>query len=178
FGLVPALQISRLDLNEVLKQAGRGAGRAAGAKARASLIVFETAAAVMLVIAASLLVRSFAALSAADMGFDTGRLLIADTSVPASDAESAKRAVRLYRDLMPRLRHLPGVVNAAAVSAVPTIVKSNGGYVVEGGRTFEQLGTTAPQALFTVVTPGYFKALGIAQKRGRDIADGDAEGAP
>jgi putative ABC transport system permease protein len=178
FGLVPALQISRIDLNEVLKQAGRGASRAAGARARASLIVFETAAAVVLVIAASLLVRSFAALSAADMGFDTARLLIADTSVPASDVESARRAILFYHDLVPRLAQVPGVVSASAVSAVPTVVKSNGGYVIEGGRTFEQMGTSAPQALFTVVTPEYFRTIGITIKSGRDVSDADVEGAP
>jgi len=178
FGLAPALHTSRVDLNEVLKQAGRGASGGGSGRLRASLIVFETAAAVALVIAASLLIRSFAALNRADMGFDPDRLLLAETSVPASDLESAKRAVRFYRDLMPQLAAIPGVTSVAAVSAIPTVVGSNGGYMVEGGKTFEQMRTSSPQALFTVVTPDYFKTIGIAIRRGRDFTAGDIEGAP
>lgn len=178
FGLAPALHTSRVDLNELLKQAGRGASGGGSGRLRASLIVFETAAAVALVIAASLLIRSFAALNHADMGFDTDRLLLADTSVPSSDLESAKRAVRFYRDLMPQLAIIPGVKSVAAVSAIPTVVRSNGGYMIEGGKTFEQMRSSSPQALFTVVTPDYFKTIGIAVKRGRDFTASDIEGAP
>jgi predicted permease len=178
FGLAPAFHTSRVDLNEVLKQAGRGASGGGSGRLRASLIVFETAAAVALVIAASLLIRSFAALNRADMGFDPDRLLLAGTSVPASDLGSAKRAVGFYRDLMPQLATIAGVTSVAAVSAIPTVVGSNGRYMVEGGKTFEQMRSSAPQALFTVVTPDYFKTIGIAIKRGRDFTAGDIEGAP
>jgi predicted permease len=178
FGLVPALQTSRLDLNEVLKQAGRGPAGGKGGRIRAALIVFETGAAVVLVIAASLLLRSFAALTSAEMGFDTGRLLLADTSVPSSNLESAKRAVRFYRELMPQLAAIPGVQSAAAVNGAPTVVRSNGGYMIEGGATFEQMRTRSPQALFTVVTPDYFRTIGVAVTRGRDFGGGDIEGAP
>jgi len=178
FGLAPALHTSRVDLNEVLKQAGRGAASGGSGRLRASLIVFETAAAVALVIAASLLIRSFAALNRADMGFDTDRLLLADTAVPASDVEGARRAVRFYRDLMPQLTTIPGVKSVAAVSAVRSFVGSNGGYMIEGGKTFEQMRTASPQALFTVVTPEYFKTIGIALTRGRDFNAGDVAGAP
>jgi putative ABC transport system permease protein len=178
FGLVPALQTSRVDLNEVLKQGGRGTQSGSAGRARASLIVFETAAAVALVIAASLLIRSFAALTRADMGFRTERLLLADTSVPSGNLDDARRAVRFYRDLLPQISILPSVQSAAAINAVPTVVRSNGGYAVEGGKTFEQLRTSAPQALFTVVTPGYFKTIGVPLKTGRDFSDADVEGAP
>ena len=177
FGLVPALQTSRLDLNDVLKQGGRGPSGGAGGRVRGALIMFETAAAVVLVIAASLLLRSFAALSSAEMGFRTDHLLLADTSVPVADITGARRAVRFYRDLMTELAAVPGVQAAAAVNGAPTVVKSNGGYMIEGGATFEQMRTRSPQALFTVVTPRYFRTIGIAVARGRDFADGDVEGA-
>jgi predicted permease len=177
FGLAPALQISRVDLNEVLKRASRGSP-GAGGRLRSWLIVFETAAAVVLVIAASLLVRSFAALTRADMGFPTDRLLVADTSVPASDLESARRAARFYRDLLPQIAAIPGVRAAAGVNGMPTNVRSNGGYMVEGGRTFEQMGTSSPQAVFAVASPEYFSVLGIPLRRGRNLAAGDVEGAP
>jgi len=178
FGLAPAVHTSRVDLNEVLKQAGRGASGGGSGRLRASLIVFETAAAVALVIAASLLIRSFAALNRADMGFDTDRLLLAETSVPSSDVEGARRAVRFYRDLMPQLASIPGVKSVAAANAIPTVSRSNGGYMIEGGKTFEQMRSSSPQALFNTVTPDYFKTIGVAVKRGRDVNAGDVEGAP
>ena len=178
FGLVPALQTSRVDLNEVLKQAGRGPAGGGGGRVRAGLIVFETAAAVMLVIAASLLIRSFAALTRADMGFETSHLLFAEASMPVADLNSARRVVRLYHDTLPRLAALAGVQAAGAVTAVPTIVRSNGGYMLEGGRTFEQMRSSSPQAQFIVATPGYFKTIGVTVKKGRDISEGDVEGAP
>jgi len=177
FGVAPALQISRVDLNEVLKLASRGSS-GTGGRLRSWLIVFETAAAVVLVIAASLLVRSFAALTRADMGFSTERLLVADTSVPASDVDSARRAVRFYRDLFPQIATIPGVRAAAGVNGMPTNVRSNGGYMVEGGRTFEQMGTSSPQALFAVASADYFSVLGIPIRRGRNFGSGDVEGAP
>ncbi len=178
FGLAPALQTSRVDLNEVLKQAGRGPAATGGGRLRSTLVIFETAAAVVLVIAASLLLRSFAALNHADMGFDTDRLLLANTSVAWADLDGARRAVRFYRDLLPKLGAIGSVQSVAGVSAIPTVVRSNGGYMIEGGATFEQMRTRSPQALFTVVTPGYFKTIGIALKRGRDFDDRDVEAAP
>jgi putative ABC transport system permease protein len=177
FGMAPALQTSRVDLNDVLKQGGRGSGAGQGRRLRSALIVFETAAAVVLVIAASLLIRSFAALSAADMGFRTDHLLLANTTVPAADLDAAKRATRFYRELLAQLAVVPGVRSAAATTSVPTQVRSNGGYFLEGGPTFEQLRTRSPQALFTVITPDYFRTIGVTV-RGRDFGDADADGAP
>jgi putative ABC transport system permease protein len=177
FGLAPAFQASRLDLNEILKQGGRGSN-SGGGRLRASLIVFETAAAVVLVIGAGLLVRSFSALSHVDMGFRPDHLLVADTAVPSGDLETARRAVLFYRDLMPRLAAVPGVTSAAAVLGIPTQVQSNGGYAIEGGPTFEQMGVRSPQALFTVVTPHYFKTVDISIRRGRDFGEIDGDGAP
>jgi len=178
FGLAPALQTSRVDLHEILKQGGRCPASAGGAGLRSALIVFETAAAVVLVIAASLLLRSFAALGRVDMGFEASRLLLVDTSVSASTIDAARRAVRFYRELVPQLAAIPGVQAAGAVTAVPTVIRSNGGYMVEGGRTFEQMRTNSPQAQFLVATPGYFKAMGMPVTKGRDFGDADVEGGP
>lgn len=177
FGLVPAWQTSRVDLQEVLKATGRAAA-GSGTRARAALIVFETAAAVVLVVGASLLIRSFSALTSVDLGFRPDHLFVANTSVPWADREGARRAARFYTDLLPQIRQVPGVEAASAVMGVPTQVRSNGGYVVEGGRTFEELGIRSPQALFTVATPDYFKTMGVGIARGRDFDDRDGDGAP
>ena len=71
--------------------------------------MFETAAAVVLVIGAGLLIRSFAALSQVDMGFRTERLLVADTAVPVAQPRRGARGVRFYRNLLPQLASIPGV---------------------------------------------------------------------
>ena len=178
FGLAPALQASRVDLNEVLKQSGRGsAGGTGTGRVRAALIVFETAAAVVLVIGAALLIRSFSALSRVEMGFRSDHLLLADTSVPSADLDGARRAVRFYQQLLPQLAVLPGTRSASAVYGVPTQTRSNGGYAIDGGPSFAQMGVRSPQALFMVVTPGYFSTMDIAVKRGRDFSDRDTENA-
>ena len=178
FGLAPALSASRSDLNDVIKQGGRTMSGGGGSRMRGALIVFETAAAVVLVIGAGLLMRSFAALSQVDLGFRTERLLVADTAVPVANRDAAREGVRFYRNLLPQLAAIPGVLSAAAVMGLPTVVRSNGGYEIEGGMTFEQMGVRSPQAIFTVNTPGYFATLGIPMLKGRDFADTDGENAP
>src|SRR6185503_9095498 len=110
----------------------------AGGRTRTALIVFETAAAVVLVIGAGLLIRSFAALSAVDLGFRTERLLVANR-------DAAREGVMFYKNLLPQLTSIPGVQSAAAVMGVPTVVRSNGGYAIEGRMSFEQMGVRLPQ---------------------------------
>jgi putative ABC transport system permease protein len=178
FGVAPALHTSRNDLNDVIKQGGRSMAGGAGGRTRTALIVFETAAAVVLVIGAGLLIRSFAALSTVDLGFRTERLLTADTAVPVASRDAAREGVRFYKKLLPQLSSIPGVQSAAAVMGVPTAPRSNGGYAIEGRMTFEQMGVRLPQAIFTVATPNYFATLGVPVVKGRDFAERDNESAP
>jgi len=178
FGLAPALHASRSDLNEVMKQGGRTMSGGGSHRMRAALIVFETAAAVVLVIGAGLLIRSFAALSQVDLGFRTERLLVADTAVPTASRDVAAVGVQFYRSLLPQLAAIPGVESAAAVMGVPTNVRSDGGYAIEGGPTFEQMGVRSPQAILTVATPGYFATLGVPVIKGRDFTEADIDSAP
>ena len=178
FGLAPALHASRSDLNEVMKQGGRTMSGGGSHRMRAALIVFETAAAVVLVIGAGLLIRSFAALSQVDLGFRTERLLVADTAVPTANRDVAAEGVQFYRNLLPQLAAIPGVESAAAVMGVPTNVRSNGGYAIEGGPTFEQMGVRSPQAILTVATPRYFATLGVPIIKGRDFTEADVDNAP
>lgn len=128
-------------------------------------------------VGAGLLSRSLAALSAVDMGFAPERLLVLSTQVPIRNIEDAPRATAFYRDLLPEVRALPGVTAAAGVRGLPTAVISNGGYLLEGGPTFAQVGVRSPQAVFTVVTPEYFRTIGVPIRRGRDFTDGDRRGA-
>ena len=174
FGLAPALQVSRVHLVDGLRQGGKGSsvGTRTG-WARSAFVVAEIALAVVLVVGAGLFARSLAALAAVDMGFDASQLLVLRTTVPIRSFEEAPRATAFYRDVLQELRGLPGVEAVGAVTSLPTAVRSNGGYWLEGGPGPAEAGTRSPQALFTVVTPQYFDALKVPILKGRDFSDGD-----
>jgi predicted permease len=179
FGVLPALQASRVDLNGSLRQGGRGAAGAGGARFRGLLVVAEVALAVALVVGAALLVRSFTALGRVDLGYATERVLVVQTTVPARDLDGARRATDTYAALLPRLAALPGVSAVAGVRGLPgTEMHSNGGYWLEGGPGPDVVGVTAPQAVFTVVTPDYFRTMTIPISRGRDFSERDGYDAP
>jgi len=179
FGLAPAMQASRVQLADGLRQGGKGSSIGArGGRARTVFVVAEIALAVVLVVGAGLLARSLAALAAVDMGFSPDRLLVLNTNVPVKSFDEAPRAVMFYRDLLPELRALPGVKALAGVTTVPTVIRSNGGYWLEGGPGPDDLGVRSPQAVFTVVTPGYFRTMDVPMRSGRDFTDADRRGAP
>jgi predicted permease len=112
------------------------------------------------------------------MGFRTERLAVLHTVVPVSGREDFARAMATYRDMLSDVRSIPGVISAGAVTSLPTAVRSNGGYWIQGGPGPEVLGMQSPQALFTVSTPDYFRTLQVPLARGRDFNDGDGEAAP
>jgi predicted permease len=174
FGLAPALQISRVQLVDGLRQGGKGSSM--GARTgwlRNGFVIAEVALAVVLVIGAGLLGRSLTALTSVDMGFDSERLLVLTTVVPVSTFAEAPRATAFYRDLLADLRSTPGISEVAGVTSLPTQVRSNGGYWLEGGPGPKETGITAPQAVFNVITPDYFRTLRVPVRKGRDFTDGD-----
>jgi predicted permease len=179
FGLAPAWQVSRVQLVDGLRQGGKGTAIGArGARVRGAFVVAEIALAVVLVFGACLLARSLAAMAAVELGFTPEQVLVLNTSVPVRDRSDAPRATAFYRDLLSEVRALPGVNAAGATTALPTATRSNGGYSIEGGPTYEQIGVRLPQALFIVSTPDYFRTLEIPINAGRDFIDGDTNDAP
>ena len=178
FGLAPALQVSRVQLSEGIRQGGKGSSIGArGGWARSAFVVAEVALAVVLVVGASLLARSLVALASVNMGFAPEKLLVLRTVVPVRTFQEAPRATAFYRDLLTDLRTLPGVDAVGAVTSLPTAVRSNGGYQIEGRIQQGQTGVRSPQALFTVVTPDYFRTMRVPVRNGRDFNDGDRTGA-
>ena len=179
FGLAPAWHVARVDLADGLRQGGKGSALGArGALARKAFVVTEIALAVALVVGAALFGRSLIELARVDMGFERDRLVVLRTVVPVSGRDQFPRAMTVYRTLLSELRGLPGVVSAGAVTSLPTLIRSNGGYWIQGGPGPEVLGIKSPQALFTVVTPEYFRTLQVPVVRGRDFTDGDRIDAP
>jgi predicted permease len=184
FGLVPAAQVAEPDLNRPLREAGRGLS-ASGNRNRLHrvLVVAEVAMAVVLVVSAGLLLRSFRGLLRIDPGFVSGNLLTAQVNLPRERYRDNARTTLFYDQLVGRLRALPGVSAAAAASLPPM-----GG--VAGDTTFEIAGRPAagaqaagdgagaePHLYHWLVTPGYFQTAGIAIVRGRPIRASDGAGA-
>ena len=174
FGLAPAWHVSRVDLADGLRQGGKGSSLGVrGGWARKAFVVTEIALAVALVMGAGLLGRSLIALAQVDMGFKSDRLVVLKTVVPVAGREQFPRAIATYRAMLEELRAIPGVAAAGGVTSLPTAVRSNGGYWIQGGPGPEVLGMKSPQALFNVVTPDYFRTLQVPVVRGRDFNDGD-----
>jgi putative ABC transport system permease protein len=180
FGVLPALHASSIDLNASLRQGGRGGAiGGGGATMRSVLVVAEIACAVALVVGASLLVRSLFALGRVDLGFSPERLLVVESTVPAHDLATSRAATRFYGDILHRISRVPGVVSAAGVRGLPgTSFHSNGGYWLEGGPGPDATGVRSPQAVFTVVTPDYFRTMGIPVRSGRDFSERDGYDSP
>jgi predicted permease len=179
FGVLPAVHGSRVDLNASLRQGGRGGALGGGgATLRNVLVVAEIACAVALVVGASLLVRSFAALGRVDLGFNPDRLLVVESSVPVGD-QGGGVATRFYASVLSQIAAIPGVTSAAGVRGLPgTSIHSNGGYWPEGSPGPEVTGVRAAQAVFTVVTPDYFRTMGVPVRQGRDFSARDGFDAP
>jgi predicted permease len=172
FGLLPAFQISRTRLRDVLAEGGRSGSHGMRARTRAALIIGEVALAVVLVASSTLLLRSFARLRAVSPGFDTTHELVVAISLPNSRYPDDAHRDQFWQMLIERVSHIPGVEAAGLSQSVPFL----GDFV----DTFEIPGVTStdssqlPSANFYAVTPDYFKVLRIPLLRGRLIEPRDS----
>jgi putative ABC transport system permease protein len=170
-GLFPALRLSRLDFVSAVKEGGdRSAGL--GRRTGATLVVVEVALALVLLVGAGLMVRSFQRLMAVDAGFDPERVLVVET-FPVMDGDGqVQRARTFYAQLTERLSALPGV---GAVGAIDTLPFSSWSI-----RSADLEGLDAKNVTISSrsVLPGYFRAMGIPLRMGRDFTPADREGAP
>src|SRR5262245_49105390 len=188
FGLAPAAQVSRLDLNRALREEGRGLTGGAGvARIQRALVVSEVALAVMLVISAGLLLRSFDRLLRIDPGFNTKNLLTVNIDLPASRYQDNPRVTAFYDRLLERVRALPGAVSAAATSGLPltgwygdTIFQIEGRPDNNGvvDQSIPPDRNAYGHYYFWQVTPDYFKTMGIELRQGRALQPSDDTNAP
>jgi putative ABC transport system permease protein len=162
-----------------LREGGKGTSIGAGGHwARNAFVVAEIALAVALVAGAGVLARSLARLAAVDMGFKPERLLVLSTQFPVRSFDEAPRATAFYRDLLADVRGMPGVTAAGGVTSMPTAMRSNGTFTIEGSTPLLPAGAKSPQAIFNVATPDYFRTLRVPVTRGRDFSDADTNDAP
>ena len=168
FGLAPALQATRTELHESLKEGARGAGASAHRhRLRNSLVVAEVALSLVLLIGATLMIRSFLELQRVEPGFDRRNVLALDVFLTGAAYDSAYERTAFYTKLMPRLAALPGVLDAAASQAPPLSGSStNSSFTVEGQPVEHG---EEPFARLQSVTAGYITTLRVPLLRGRDI---------
>jgi len=178
FGLVPALRLSSPDLQGTLRSGGRGAtGGMRDRHLRQALIAGQIAIAMALLLGAGLLTKSFARLLAVDPGFDADGAVAATISVPSGTYPDEERVIEFVRQLLDRVRTIPGVSAAGAVAGVPLVApRGDIGIELEGRPT--PAGAPRLRANWQVVTPGYFEAIGMRMRRGRAIGPRDVTGVP
>jgi predicted permease len=177
FGLAPALQVSRVNLNESLKEGGRGSsGGARHNRLRGLLVVAEVSLAFVLLIGAGLLMRTFVYLQRVDPGFNPNNVLTATIDLPGARYASSKQAAAFYRDLTGRLGSLPGVQAAGATSDLPwSGYDENTSFGIEGRQYSDD---EYPSAQYHFVTPEYFRVVGIPLVAGRFFTETDDADAP
>jgi predicted permease len=174
FGLLPALQLSRLDVTGVLNDGGRSgtAGRSRQL-ARRGLVVLQLASSVVLALAAGLLIRSLIELNRIDLGFNPDDVLTAQLQVPSTDYPQPADVVRFHRQAVERVAEIPGVRAAGSVRVLP-LARSIGDWSIKiEGRPY--VPEENPNGDFQAVTPGYFQAMALKLVRGRFLTDADRE---
>lgn len=174
FGFLPAWRACGMNIGDALKSASRSssAGRSTH-RTQAALVVSEVCLSVVLAAGAGLLARSFWNLQSVDPGFRPDHVLVSDASFPNA---AMPEVVSKYRELLARIRAIPGVASAATTSNLPVAgpFHPDGHFYIEGRR--EQ--TQAADAGFSMISPGYLTALRIPLLRGRDFNEGDTENSP
>lgn len=173
FGLAPALHSTGTDLNEALKDGGRSAsGGARSNRLRSALVVAEIAVSLVLLAMAGLMIRSFRHLQEVDPGFTASGVLTVQLQLPASKYQQNPQTIAFHQSLAERLRVLPGVEAAGAISSL-----SMAGSYSSGTTTPESPLSNEDKPSFEadwrVITPGYLQSMKIPVISGRDFNDGD-----
>ncbi len=177
FGLVPAVQASKPDLNSALKEGGRGSGAAAvHHRLRSFLVIAEIALSLVLLVGAGLCIKSVRRARQADLGFDPGHVLLAGLRI-GMNGYTEDTARIFYRRLEERSAMIPGVQSAALSSWFPLGFEGGGMHGVEVEGYVRKTGedTTFP---YSNISPGYFDVMKIPIVAGRDFTDQDDEKAP
>jgi putative ABC transport system permease protein len=178
FGIAPAIQISGADLNAALTEVGRGGttGRS-GRMVRNVLVVAEVALAVVVLIGAGLLMRSFVGLRSADPGFQPSGLLTLRVPLAGGRNAAPDRRIAFFQQVADRVATLPGVGAVGAVNELPLTGLGLGSNFAVDGRP-APAPEQRPVALLRSVTSAYFRTMGIPLLAGRGLADSDTSQAP
>jgi predicted permease len=174
FGLIPSLQVSKPDLNLILRESGRGtAGSVRRNRARSLLVVGQVAVSMILLVAASLLMRSFVALQQVDPGFDTRNVLTMQLTLPSAKYPTNPQKNTFFRGALARISALPGVRSASAVLSLPLTGRVMVPFQIVGDAVLPF--GKRPAVNWQSITPGYFRTIGMRLVRGRVFTEHDNE---
>jgi putative ABC transport system permease protein len=178
FGIAPALAVSRTNVHETLKEGSERSSESPGRnRLRSLLVVSEVALALLLMIGASLMIRSFLKLRVVNPGFNPAGVLTASIDLPVAKYSKPEQQMAFYRQLEERLEAMPGVTAAGMVSVLPLSGANQGwGMLIEGRPVSGP--SDVPILYFRIVNTKYFQAMQIPLKRGRLFNEQDAQGAP
>ena len=173
FGLVPALKAARKDLNEPLRDSGKGiSGGFRHGRLRDAVVVLEVGLSLTLLVAAGLLMRSFVALRDVKLGLQPDHVFVARLPLPVERYKTADQVTGFYRPLLQRLKALPGVVEATETSTLPPYGGIPSDIEVPGKTHAEKW-----KAMFQLVSEGYFPVLKIQFVDGRGFTEAEVNGA-
>ncbi len=174
FGLFPALQTSKPNLSETLKDAGRGAteGRRRQ-RVRGALVVLEVALALMLLVGAGLLIKSFLRLQRVNPGFNPDNALTVSLSLPQRKYPERDQQAAFYKQLIEKVATLPGVQAAGGTNSMPMAGDFVLGFMIEGRPPYPA--GSGPSTNYYSVSPDYFKAMGIPLLKGRLFTERDSK---
>jgi predicted permease len=162
FGLAPALQSSRQNLVEALKDEGRGSTASAGGKTRASLVIVEVALAVVLLVSASLTIRSFIALQKVELGFQPEQVMSVGLPLPPKRYATMEQRNRFAHDLLERVKNIPGVIAATIGNGGLPFGGPQSVYAIDG-----QADSEVRRITMNAVAADYLDTLGIPLRQGR-----------
>jgi len=173
FGLAPAIQASKTDLNEALKQGGGRTTLSAGnRRLQSAMVVGEVALAMVLLVGAGLLIKTFARLRGQYEGLRPESVLTVRTQLPEEKYQEPARRIAFYDQVLERVGALPGVVSAGYTTSVPLEWKGGTNGITIEGRPVEP--GVIYDANYRQVSEDYFKAMGVALREGRYFSETDA----
>src|SRR5262249_30213489 len=172
-GLVPALRLSKSNVNETLKQGGRGNDEG-GKRTRTAWVVCEVALSVVLLAGAGLMIRSLWNLRGANPGFDATKLLTMAMPMPENRYKTAGEEINFWNQALARIRALPGVEAAGTADDLPLQGGSHQPIAIEGQPQVAM--SEQPEGYVRVISTGYLRALRIPVIRGRDFSETDSAG--
>jgi putative ABC transport system permease protein len=176
FGLIPALQASRTEMTDSLKEGGRALGSIRN-RARSFLVISEVALSLLLLVGAGLTINSFIRLSSLDPGFDSDNVLTMMLNLPGSKYREPHQQVAFMQRVTSDLGEIPGIESTGLVIILPFGGGSGSRYFQIEGRPPQPPGQGL-NANFNLSGPGYFRTLGIPLLRGRDFTDQDTRDKP
>jgi putative ABC transport system permease protein len=177
FGLAPALQVSRPDLTDALKESGRTTAGLRRNRLRSVLVISEVALSLVLLVGAGLMIRSFTKLNQVDPGFKPAQVMSLGVAILRVKYPEDQQVAQVYSQILERAANTPGVLSAGAISDLPLLgSNTSDSFTIEGRPPIAR--ESWPTTEYHVVTPRYFETMGIPLLSGRDVADTDTRQSP